>query len=260
MRPPVLPLALLALLVPGCLSPALDPDAAAVAPARDEALTWALQRCTFVIVSIPADAGAVRARLPEGFTLRPGALDPLRASLELDAYRCERGRWNGTWIDDMSYGSAYVPVTPPAALQEEGYEAAFVKWAPLVADDAARATMRAWGIDAREGDARVAIEGPLVTASLGLDDGGFALTGTLAGATTPVEELHFVEFTPTAEGGLARWHARLHDASYASGQGVVTLAPGWIRDAVGSESAPATFIAGAWNVDEADVAPLAIPR
>lgn len=250
---------LAALVVAGCASP--GPEAAG-AP---EPLPWGIEGCAFVIVAIPVDEAALAGRLPPGFALRPGRLGALpagpRASIEVDAYRCTSARWGNATLEDASYGSYYAAVTPPEALREEGYDAVFVKWEALVADPATRAQLAASGLAAHGGDAQVSATGNAVTASLAFDDGGgFRFTGTVGPPQALAEPLPFVEFTPLAEGGLARWHARLHDASIGQGAGVVELPAGWVREIVGAERAPATFIAGTWNLDEADLTlPIAWP-
>lgn len=244
----------------GCLAPA-DPGGPASSAGP---LAWAIADCAFVIAQVPVDGERLAARLPEGFALAEGS--PLaalpagpRAAISLDAYHCARGAWGATGHVDISYGSHYVGVAPPDALREDGYDAYFVKWDPLVADDAARAQLAAAGMAARDGEARVVITpasgGALVEGSLVLDDGsGFALRGVAGEQEAQGAPLPFIEFTPLAGGGLARWHARLHDASIGSGAGVVELPEGsWVRELVGAPRASAMFIAGTWNLDEADV-------
>lgn len=248
---------MLALLVAGCAGP--DPDGPGLPPAPDArptgAIAWGLAGCAFVIVSVPVDPAALAPHVPEGFAPAPGRLDPLRASIELDAYRCDEGRWGDATLPDMSYGSVYVPVEPTAERREEGYGAYFVKWDPLVADEGVRARLVAAGLPAHAGDAQVAIAGGGVSASLGYAGGagGFSIEGAVGALEPQGAPLPFMEFTPLEDGRLATWRARLHDAEIGQGAGVVELGPGWVREVVGMERAPATFIAGAWNVDQADV-------
>lgn len=247
---------IIAIVLAGCADP--SPDAPA-APGAHDSLAWRLDGCAFVIVAVPVDAARLEAALPDGFALAPGRLAALpsgpSATIELDAYRCEIGAWGNATHARMSYGSSYTAVVPPDALREEGYDAYFVKWDPLVADPAARAMLVAAGMSARDGEASVGIAGARVSARVGLDDGsGFSFTGAMQQPGAPGAPLPFMEFTPIGENGaLARWHARLHDAAIGSGAGVVEIAPGWVRELVGAERSPATFIAGTWNVDEADV-------
>lgn len=227
---------------------------------------WGIDSCAFVIAAVPVDEAALAARLPAGFGLAPGRLAPLpagpRATVELDAYACEEGAWGNATLRGLAYGSHYASVILPDALRDPGYDAAFVKWDTLVADADARAALARAGAPAHGGDARVSIASPTVRAALAFDDGGgFALTGTLGAQRAQETPLPFVEYTPLAEGGLARWHARLHDARIATGAGIVELPEGsWVRDLAGAPRVPVTFIAGAWSLDEADVAwPIAWP-
>ena len=247
------------LLLAGCLAAPTHEGAAAADPALT--MAWGVEECAFVIVAIPVDYAALAARLPAGFRLAPGTLGLLpsgpNATIEFDAYRCERVRWGSETTEDASYGSYYTGVLPPSALRQAGYNAYFVKWDVLVADDAARETLAAAGVPAHAGAAQVRIDGPTITASLGFDDGaGFSLTGAMRTppASASAAPLPFTEYTPLEGGNLARWHARLHDAPFGQGAGVVELSPGWVRDLVGADRAPATFIAGTWNLDQADVA------
>lgn len=253
-----LAIVVLVLAAAGCAAPG---DGPASDPSASPPMPWGIDRCAFVIAAVPVDPAALAAFVPDGFTLRPGRLSALpagpSATIELDAYRCASGRWGDAEIADMAYGSHYVAVDPPADLREEGYGAYFLKWDVLVADDAARARLAAAGVPAHAGDALVEIDETLgtVRAALGFQGGGgFTLEGAMGSPGPPGGTLPFMEFTPLAGGGIATWHARLHDAEVASGTGVVSLPPeSWVREIVGAERAPATFIAGVWNVDEADV-------
>jgi hypothetical protein len=250
---------LVVLALAGCATP--QPGPAPGAPATHP---WGLSHCAFVIANVAADPAKLAARLPPGFRLANGTLSGLpagaRAEVALDAYRCETGIGFAGNLTDVSYGSHYASIVPPDALREKGYEAYFVKWDPLIPDAARRDALVAAGLSAHGGDAKVALAdvpggGSQVDATLRFDDGGgFRLVGTTGAATAQGAPLPFMEYTPLSHGGLARWHARLHDARIASGQGVVEISTPWVRDVVGADRAPATFIAGEWNLDEADVA------
>lgn len=252
---------LAALLLAGCAS--LEP------PAAEDALQtarWGIEGCAFVIVEVPVDPARLEPLLPEGFALPADPLSPLpagpRARLSFDAYRCATGVAANASMEDVPYGSHYVAAIPPAELAQEGYDAVFVKWDPLVADATLRARLKEAGMEAHDGDARVQIDGAQVTASLAFEEGGgFTFTGLASGSDPQDAPLPFMEYTPLGEGALARWHARLHDARIASGAGVIQVQTPWAREVIGSDQASATFIAGAWNLDEADVSwPIAWPR
>lgn len=246
---------LFALALAGCAA-SLDAPSASDGPTT---LAWGITGCAFVIAAVPVDAVALAAFLPEGFALAPGRLADApagpRATIELDAYHCERGIGTEGETAHVDYGSYYTAVVPPDALREEGYDAYFVKWDHLAPDAARRDALAAAGLPAHDGEAPVLIQQGIVDAQLTFEDGGgFRVTGAMGPLGAPGDPLPFMEYTPLANGtSLARWHARLHDASIGSGAGVVELQPGWVRDLVGADRAPATFIAGRWNLDEADV-------
>ncbi|HLE95855.1 MAG TPA: hypothetical protein VI997_00660 [Candidatus Thermoplasmatota archaeon] len=249
----------------GCAVPADSPSDEVADAAPPTAHAWGLAECAYVIAVVPVDPARLAEHLPEGFAPAPSLLRVLpagpRSSIELDAYHCASGvALDGAALADVSYGSYYTAVAAPEELEEDGYDAVFVKWDFLVPDETRRATLVAGGLPARGGSSAVAVTaapagGVFVEAVLALDDGGgFALRGVASAPDTQDEPLPFMEYTPLDRGGLARWHARLHDATFASGEGVVEIAPGWVRDVVGADRAPATFIAGDWNLDEADLA------
>lgn len=242
-----------AALLAGCttLAPAPEPTT--------KTHPWGLDACTFVIANVKVDAARLQARLPAGFSLAPTEIDALPAgpdaTLAFDAYRCDEGAgFNGT-LRDLSYGSHYAAVRPPPELAQTGYDAVFVKWDPLIPDTPRRDVLVAAGMAAHDGEANVQISGPQVTASLTFaDGGGFTLTGIVGSANAQEAPLPFMEYTPLAGGtSLARWHARLHDASIGQGAGTVQVLTPWAREVVGNDRAPAQFIAGTWNLDEADV-------
>ena len=256
--------------VAGCVEPDRD-GGSETRPAEAVARTlpWGVSGCAFAIVAIQVDEAELAARLPEAFALRPGGLPRLpaapRASLELDVYACASGvGLNGT-VEPIGYGSAYAAVDVPSALREDGYGAYFVKWDFLVPDADRRAVLVAGGLPARAGAAEVALpsaSGGPIEAELTLDGAwGFGLTGVVGALEPQGGPLPFMEYTPLADRGLARWHARLHDAEIGTGTGVVTLTPGsWVADLAGADTVPATFIAGVWNLDQADVTfPVAWP-
>jgi hypothetical protein len=263
---PVRAFLLAALLLAGCLSPPAAPagPAAATGPATH---AWGLSECAFAIARVAVPAAALQPLLPEGFAPAPSDLPGVAgapgAELHLDAYVCKAGvGLDGSPLQEVQYGSYYVPAIPPAALKEPGYDAYFVKLQHLVPDAARREALAAGGLPALNGSATVTSLGPRWTARLALGGaGGFSLDGVAQPANPQGAPLPFIEYTPLAKGGLARWHARLHDATLASGDGVLRLAPGKMRDLVGADEVPVRFLAGTWNLDHADVTfPLPWPR
>lgn len=260
-------LAVACLFLSGCLQPSPGPPEPGPATGSDaHTYSWGISDCAFVIVAVPVERERLAPFLPEGFRPAPTRLSPLpagpRASIELDAYRCRTGVGLDGTLDDLAYGSYYVAVEVPPSLHVTGHEAYFVKFDVLVPDAPRRTQWQDVGLPARAGDARVAVAGPTVFASLDLAGaGGFRLTGTVGAAEPLVRPLPFMEYTPLGAGSLARWRARLHDADIAEGAGTVEILPGsWVADLVGATRVPATFIAGTWNLDEANVTlPIAWP-
>lgn len=256
--------------VSACLDAPLvgDPpvDAPVLEPFR---FPWGLSDCAFVIAVVPVEPAKLAKVLPPGFAASPTRLSLVPAgptgALELDAYRCRSGVGLDGPLSPVEYGSYYVAVDPPEQLREAGYHAYFVKFDFLVPDGPRRATLASLGLPARPGSAAVTVAsldagGPV---SAQLDPGpagGFRLTGTVAPPEDAGSALPFMEFTPIP-GGLAKWHARLHDARIGSGAGTLEVVPGsWAAELVGSPRVPVTFAAGQWNLDQADLTlPIAWP-
>jgi hypothetical protein len=241
--------ALLALFA-GCAS---SPVAPASPPLPAEAWPWGIEGCAFVIAMAPVDAQRLQQHLPEGF--QPAQAG--QAEVHFDAYDCRGATGPGGGdLGPTQYGSVYVPVSVPAPLKVPGYGLYFLKTDFLVPDDGVRALFLGHGFPAWDGrvsiDASAAGAAWQVSSDLG-DGGGFAFTGAAGPASPQQAPLPFVEYTPLAGGGLARWHARLHDASIASGRGLLRVQGGWAEDVVGAGPVPASFIAGMWNLDEAGV-------
>lgn len=262
----VLLLAVLALA--GCASP--PPDELAPPQSGPTTYPWGLMECDFVIARVPLPPETLQPLLPEGFAPlvvgdQGGAMGIApTAELHLDAYECRHGiAFDGSPVALPRYGSFYIPVVPPLELREPGYEAYFVKLDTLQSDDNTRAVLEAGGLPVHEGDAEVRPD-PLGiwTATLELEGGGgFQLQAGIVGPPTEQEApLPFIEFTPLGGGGLARWHARLHDATFHEGIAQLTPSPGLAAEVAGSETRTVQFIAGTWNLDEADVTfPIAWP-
>lgn len=259
MRPiPVLAAAALA----GCLATPASELASASDAADAGTFPWQIDRCDFVIAAVKAPAATLNPLLPPGFSAISTAGV---GEIHFDAYRCEAVSWlGGATLADAGYASVYVPVVAPPALRESGYGNYFVKFDTLVADSSAQALLAAAGLPARAGDATVALAAApggssAVQASADLGDVGFTILGAAAPGQAQGGTLPFIEHTPLETGGLARWHATLHDAVIGPGAGVVELR-GWPAEALGVDRAPATLIAGTWNLDRADVAwPIAWP-
>lgn len=242
---PRLAIGLLALTLAG-LVPAGASD-----PALDD-LAWGVTECDFVIVSIQVERSRVQSHLPPGFVAQGAgnALLPVGpGTIDVDAYDCEEGVGLSGPVAPFDYGSYYAAVFPPAALRVPGQGLYFVKWDVLVSDGPLRSRMQDVGIPAHDGDATVTVENGLVHAQMLFEDGGgFTLEG-VAEPPADVGSLSYVEYTPLAGGGLARWIAHAHDVSYGRGAGVLRLAEGsWMRDVVGTDTVAVSFIAGTWNI------------
>lgn len=253
-------------LLAGCASDASEPvtDAVADGPTTHE---WGLVDCDFVIVRVPAAPEDLQPLLPPGFTPAVSGEAAFAglptAEFHLDAYECRHGvAFDGSPIAFQKYGSFYVPVVPPEALREPGVDAYFVKLDTLQSDENTRAAFEAAGLPVHEGDAKVEPGIGVWTVELGMGGaGGFVLEeGVVGPASDQAAPLPFIEFTPVAGGGLARWHARLHDATFREGLGLFTPSPGLASEVAGPERRPVQFLAGTWNLDEADVTfPIAWP-
>jgi hypothetical protein len=227
---------------------------------------WGLDGCRFVIAVIPVETAVAQRLVPAGFTPRPSSLAAVPgapgAEVHADAYDCADGTaLDGSRLDDVHYGSFYVPVDPPEELREPGYEAAFVKLDFLAWDPGALRTLRDGGLPAYAGTAIVVGTGNQIDAALSMQGGsGFRLMGAFGPAASQDGVLPFIEHTPLdgGAGGLATWHARLHDASFATGTGVLTV-DGPMADVVGARVA-VQFSTGTWHLDQADLAfPIAWP-
>lgn len=247
----------------GCLG-----DAPAEAGPRT--YPWGLEECRYAIAVVPLPASTLQPLLPPGFTPRrtlppeaaalPGAPD---AELHADAYQCAGATGlDGGRVQGASYGSFYVPVEAPAGVADPAYPAAFVKLDFLAWDPARAQVLQDGGLPAHRGVAAVVHEGARLTALLAFhedaqgagDLGGFSLTGAFGPAEPQEGDLPFLEATPLDGdgGGLAVWHARLHDATFATGTGILRV-EGPLRDVVGGEAVPVRFATGTWNLDQADV-------
>lgn len=259
---PVLAL-LLAVPLTGCLTVLDDTESG------PRTYPWGLEQCRYVIAVVPVAAERLQPLLPEGFTPRrsqPAGTEVLGlpdGELHADAYACDGATaLDGGRLDGAMYGSFYVPVEPPQALADPAYPASFVKLDFLSWDLAAQDWLVSQGLPAHPGVAAVLPEGQRLTAFLSMDEGagpGFTLVGTFGLAEAQVGDLPFLEATPLAGGGLAVWHARLHDATFARGAGVLQV-QGPLRDVVGGDSVPVQFSTGTWNLDQADVTfPVAWP-
>ncbi len=256
----------------GCASTPTADGPAPLPPLEAEATTlaWGLSDCSFVIASATVAASAVQGLLPDGFAPAPARSgDPAEAEFHMDAYECEGGiDLDGSTREAVLYGSYYIPAVPPDELRVAGVDAYFVKLDTLELDDDRRETLQEAGFPIHGGQGHVTQTGPTWDGFLDLGgaggSGGFILRGTATDASAPSGELPFVEYTPLAEGGLARWQARLHDSEIVAGSGFV-LVTGLPSQVLGSmnpaQPIPVEFIAGTWNLDQANVTfPIAWPK
>jgi len=253
-------------LLAGCLSagPAVEEPSAAF---REQTHLWGLVDCAFVIVRLPVAPEAVQPLLPPGFTPvvsgSAGVGGVPTAEFHVDAYDCRHGiAFDGSPVAFQKYGSFYVPVVPPQELREPGVDAYFVKLDTLQSDENTRLAFAAAGLPVHDGGVEVGAGLGIWKAELTMDGGGgFVLeNGVVGPPSAQGAPLPFIEFTPLAGGGLARWHARLHDATFVEGAGLFTPSPGLAAEIAGGDQRPVQFLAGTWNLDEANVTfPVAWP-
>lgn len=230
---------------------------------------WGLSDCQYVIAVATVPRDRLAPLLPSGFEARPArasvpgaGLGEDLGELHADAYTCAGGvGLDGRPLREVEYGSFYVPVEPPAALREPGYEAYFVKLDFLAPDALRTPALSEAGLPAHGGEANAAsADGIHWTAFLDMPHvGRFGFEGVAGPPEAQAAPLPFVEHSPLDAGGLAVWHARLHDATFGAGAGTMTL-EGPMAEVAGAPTVPVTFSAGAWNLDEADVTfPVAWP-
>jgi hypothetical protein len=241
-------LAALASAAAGCAAPEAAP-----AEAGPTLWRWGVEDCAFAIAVAPVSAADLQPYLPRGFMPRPsGGAAPHEAEVHFDAYDCRGASGpDGEALGPTDYGSVYVPVLVPKELEVEGYSAYFLKTDILVPSTAVRARYQEAGFPAHAGTATLA-GGPAWSVALDMEGTGFSLDGAAGPASPQQAPLPFVEYTVLADGSLARWTAQLHDASIASGQGLLEVHGGWAEAVTGRQVA-ASFIAGTWNLDQTTV-------
>lgn len=222
-------------------------------------LVWTLNACSAVIALAPVDAGPIQERLPANFTPQApeefGLPPDVRgeALFGIETFQCTNGTGlNGT-IDDLAYGSIFIPVHPPENLTLDSMDLHFVKYETLIPDEPRRTLLQDAGLPAVDGSTdlsglQATPAGHLFDASLTLGEETFTFTGS---TNQPMEDFRegvpFVEFQPTSQDddALAIWLSTENVATDAT-QGTGTLgvpAGSWAEEVIGAQATQAWMIA-----------------
>ncbi len=253
----------------GCLGADPDPSGDQAPPVDATAsprdvVPWDLVDCTALVWFVPADAGAVAARLPDGFTPRgviglPGAQAPPGADayLGFEAFTCASGQGLDGAVEGMTYATVFTSVVPPEDLAVEGVDGQhYYKWHVLVPDPPRRGVLQGAGLPVADGSVTVEETAPGVwSATATLDGlGTFSLQGPADGEPQPSGgAIPFAEFT-AADGGVATWRATASDIARASGAGTWTVPEGsWMADVLGATTGSAAFDLDRWSFVDATI-------
>lgn len=251
----------------GCLGGPADPPPGADQGAPGAGSTvvgWDLLGCTALVWFVPADAEAVAAALPEGFTPRgviglpvgdaPPGID---AYLGFEAFTCDTGQGLDGPVEDMTYATVFTSVDPPEELRVDGVgDQHYYKWHVLVPDQPRRDLLQDAGVPAVDGRVDLAQTVPGVwSATVDLDGiGTVSIEGPAQGEPQPTDaEIPFAEFTP-ATGGLALWQATASDISRTGGTGTWAVPEGsWMADVLGASQGAASFDLDLWSFVDATI-------
>lgn len=115
--------------------------------APDE-IPWEILDCRFAYAQPAADAAAVSAMLPEGFTLAQPVGPRILVGFEVN--ECASGTGLEGTVSPQTYASFWVPVVPPSGLGDPA-AAHFVNFDVLVQDAPRRELLQSWGTPAHDG-------------------------------------------------------------------------------------------------------------
>jgi hypothetical protein len=220
-----------------------EPDSGATAE-LDE-IPWEILDCRFAYALAAADATAVAALLPAGFTFARD-VGP-RVLVGFEANSCASGTGLRDPVSPQAYASFWVGVQPPDGLGEAG-AAHFVNFDVLVPDQPRRDLLRSWGTPAHDG--RVAFtelaEGSL-RVEYALDSvGSFSISAAGAGSG-PGMAGTFDQWTP-GPSGLTYWRTDFAATALFQGPGLLEVdaaSPyaGWFE----APTIPAVVTFGDWS-------------
>jgi hypothetical protein len=222
------------------------PDPGTVpSPSGPEQIPWEILDCRFAYAQPAADAAAVAAMLPEGFTLAQ-AIGP-RILVGFEVNLCASGTGLDGPVSPQTYASFWVPVVPPPGQGEDG-AAHFVNFDVLVEDPERRALLASWGTPARDGEVEwTSPADGAVRVDYTLDGvGSFAISVAGAGPRAGGQGA-FDQWTPGAA-GLTYWRTDFAATQLFQGPGLLEVdAASPYADWFESPVVPATVNFGAWN-------------
>lgn len=223
-----------------------SPEGEATAPASNlEEIPWELLGCRFAYAQPAADAAAVSAMLPEGFTLAQPIGPRILVGFEVN--QCASGSGLDGPVAPQTYASFWVPVAPPSGLGDPD-AAHFVNFDVLVQDAPRRALLTSWGTPAHDGSVAwsAPTEGALdVTYTLD-GVGRFAIHAAGAGPRMGGAGT-FDQWTPGTS-GLTYWKTEFAATRLFQGPGLLEVDPAspyaaWFE----SPAVPALVSFGDWN-------------
>ena len=221
----------------------------AATPGGPERLEWEIRDCFFVYSNALADAAAIQADLPEGFTVQTMA--PGRASVGFEANRCASGTGlNGT-VEGQTYASVWVGVTPPEGLVAQPGVFHVVNFEVLVEDAPRRTWMQERGIPAHDGAVGVTTTaGHVITIAMGSTEHTLTVGQT---APLPAAGGTFDQWTP-GDQGLTYWKTDWATQDVFQGDGTIDIDPGSIyADWFESPTVPARFNVGTWDYTDGEI-------
>lgn len=235
-----LPLALvLALFLPGCLSPAStsggDPSEVPTTETLEASLDWELTGCLLSVAILRVDSAALEPHLPKGFTPLSlgevlGGPETGDAAFGVEGFRCASGTTPAGEVDDVSFGFYWAAVEPPEDVRDADAWLHVVHWNPLISHDGWREALAARGIPTIAGEASISFSGTAdaraATATIDFEREHHTMEGaavlTNQALTEGARIVHF-QATPT---GLATWTMYSQGESVLDGNAVVRLAAG----------------------------------
>ncbi len=228
-------------------------------PVETGPIPWLLTECDAVIAAIPIAASALEPFIPEGFRLLtpeeaglpPG---PLRGNsvFGVEAFQCESGTGLEGNLTDVSYGSYFTFVEPPAGLVPPGEETDlyFIKWHTLIDDPDLFAELDALGAPVTKGSTKYTRvinmeDPPTFEAILQIEsDGTTEFAGSAPADQPESEQISFTEWT-AVESGFIRYRIEATWDLLGVGTGTVSFtSQSWAAQLTGRNPDQAYYFAG----------------